>query len=125
MSVITHWCALYAEMAVHKQAPVPLPAPFANTGRFWKDIVVFGLIGCFMGLFGFIFVSCFSRSTAFFWNDLKKTSHPDHEAKWELHSGEWYLPLVGACAGLAVGVLRVVLSYPDKGVPSFYDEANR
>ena len=51
---------------------MPLPTPFANTLRFWKDLVVFCIIGVFVGTFGFAFVSCFSRSTAFWWDDLKE-----------------------------------------------------
>jgi H+/Cl- antiporter ClcA len=49
-------------------------------------------------------------------------AHPDNEPKFDHNTGQWYLPLVGAGAGLIVGVLRILLSYPETPVPQFYDE---
>ena len=115
----------YVEVAGKgNEGDMPFPPGFGNKLKFWKVIFFAGLVSCFMGLASAAFMNI-ADEVPKQWCTCDFTNDP---SCGEWYNGEKWWVLVTGGAGLAVGVIRWLFSYPDnlpgifKDIKSFHVE---
>ena len=102
-----------------REGDVPLPAAFAQERRFWKVMLIVGVIGCVMGLAGSGFMNT-ADYVPKLWVDNNDFSEVQDGY---YYAGELYwipIPMVG---GFVVGMIRWYFEYPDN-LPGLFKEIN-
>ena len=110
----------YTKVAVQgNEGDIPIPLAFAQTKRFWQMMVFAGLIGGIIALSAIVFMN-FAYEIPKLWIDNDEFSTVE---SCQAYAGKKYWILVTFGAGVLVGFIRWVSSYPDDR-PGVFKEIN-
>eukprot|EP00604_Paraphysomonas_vestita_P002665 CAMPEP_0174818608 /NCGR_PEP_ID=MMETSP1107-20130205/1393_1 /TAXON_ID=36770 /ORGANISM="Paraphysomonas vestita, Strain GFlagA" /LENGTH=307 /DNA_ID=CAMNT_0016030717 /DNA_START=45 /DNA_END=965 /DNA_ORIENTATION=+ len=98
---------------------VPEQPAFATDIIFWQMLTIGFLLGTFIGLVALVFMNIIDE-VPLKWSQTDSFENPDDG---KFYAGKKYWILVTTGAGLAVGIIRRVVNYPEN-LPGFFKEVN-
>lgn len=99
------------------EGDIPAPAGFANESEFWRVLFLSGFFGIIMGLVGLVFLNIADHVP----KEWVDNGSFDDASDADFYAGKKSWILITGGAGLIVGLVRYLYSYPDN-LPGIFKE---